>query len=115
MLKIPIGVDNFRELVTENYLFCDKTGMLADLLSKGDKVTLITRPRRWRKTLSISMLQHFFAAKVNGIPTTGLFDQLAIGQLDQRHYIKHYQGEHPVIMVSFGSVICVGISLKYFQ
>ena len=98
MVKVPIGVDNFQELVSENYIFCDKTAMIVELLSKGDKVTLITRPRRWGKTLNISMLQHFFAAEVYGISTTGLFDNLAIGQLDDGHYICTYQGQSPVIM-----------------
>ncbi len=48
MKKLPVGVSNFQELVRGDYLFCDKTAMIAELLSKGDKVTLITRPRRRR-------------------------------------------------------------------
>ncbi|MGI2262415.1 AAA family ATPase, partial [Candidatus Cardinium hertigii] len=80
--KLPVGVDNFQELVKGDYLFCDKTAMIGELLEKGDKVTLITRPRRWGKTLNISMLQHFFAPEVNGINTSGLFDDLEIGKLD---------------------------------
>ncbi|MCT4696898.1 AAA family ATPase [Candidatus Cardinium sp. TP] len=63
MKKLPIGVDSFQELVRDNYLFCDKTAILAEFLGKGDKVTLITRPRRWGKTLNMSMLQYFFLQK----------------------------------------------------
>ncbi|AXI24381.1 putative AAA-ATPase [Cardinium endosymbiont of Sogatella furcifera] len=102
--KLPIGVSNFQELIQGDYLFCDKTAMLGEFLSKGDKVTLITRPRRWGKTLNISMLQHFFASEVNGIRTAGLFDDLEIGRLEDGRYIREHQGKYPVIMLSFKDV-----------
>ncbi|WP_243575185.1 AAA family ATPase [Candidatus Cardinium sp. cByotN1] len=104
MKKLPIGVSNFHKLVSNDYLFCDKTAMIADLLNKGDEVILITRPRRWGKTLNMSMLQHFFSLEVNGIPTAGLFDDLAISKLEGGKYIKQYQGKYPVIMISFKDV-----------
>ena len=104
MYKIPIGIDNFHELVTGDYLFCDKTAMIAEFLSKGEKVTLITRPRRWGKTLNMSMLQHFLSAEVNGVSTAGLFDDLAIAKLEEGKYIKTHQGKYPVIMLSFKDV-----------
>ncbi|WP_339043919.1 AAA family ATPase [Cardinium endosymbiont of Tipula unca] len=104
MCKLPIGVDNFHKLASGDYLFCDKTAMIAEFLSKGDEVTLITRPRRWGKTLNMSMLQHFFSSEVNGISTTGLFDDLKIGKLYNGHYIRTYQGQSPVIMISFKDV-----------
>ena len=102
--KLPLGVDNFHKLVTGGYLFCDKTAMLSEFLSKGDEVTLITRPRRWGKTLNMSMLHHFFAPEVNGISTASLFDDLAIGQIEGGKWVKEHQGQHPVIMVSFKDV-----------
>ncbi|WP_419241082.1 AAA family ATPase [Cardinium endosymbiont of Nabis limbatus] len=104
MQKLPIGVSNFHKLVSNDYLFCDKTAMIADFLKSGDEVTLIARPRRWGKTLNMSMLQHFFASEVNGISTAGLFDDLAIGKVDGGEYIKNHQGKHPVIMISFKDV-----------
>ncbi|TDG95631.1 AAA family ATPase [Cardinium endosymbiont of Culicoides punctatus] len=104
MKKLPIGVSNFQELIKGDYLFCDKSAMLAEFLSKGDKVTLITRPRRWGKTLNMSMLQHFFASEVNGVSTAGLFDDLAISKLHGGRYLDRYQGKHPVIMLSFKDV-----------
>jgi len=104
MYKIPIGVSNFHRLVTRSYLYCDKTDMIREFLNKDDEVTLITRPRRWGKTLNMSMLHHFFASAVNGIPTAGLFDDLAIGKLEEGKYIKMYQGKYPVIMLSFKDV-----------
>ena len=102
--KVPIGVDSFRELVSGAYLFCDKTAMIAEFLGKGDKVTLLTRPRRWGKTLNMSMLYHFFASEVNGVPTAGLFDDLAIAQLEDGAYLKQHQGKHPVLMITFKDV-----------
>ncbi|WP_162789908.1 AAA family ATPase [Cardinium endosymbiont of Sogatella furcifera] len=104
MKKLPIGVSNFQELVRGDYLFCDKTAMLSEFLSKGDKVTLIARPRRWGKTLNMSMLQHFFSAEVSGVSTKGLFDDLAISKLDGGNHIDQHQGKYPVIMLSFKDV-----------
>lgn len=104
MYKLPIGVDNFQELVQGDYLFCDKTDMISEFLNKGDKVTLITRPRRWGKTLNMSMLQHFFASEVNGVSTAGLFYDLAIGKLEGGKHVKQHQGKYPVIMISFKDV-----------
>ncbi|MEF2229277.1 MAG: AAA family ATPase [Candidatus Cardinium sp.] len=102
--KLPLGVDNFQELAQEDYLFCDKTTMIAEFLGKGDKVTLITRPRRWGKTLNISMLHCFFASEVNGVSTAGLFDELAIGKIEGGSYLHQHQGKYPVIMISFKDV-----------
>ena len=111
--KLPIGVSNFHKLVSNDYLFCDKTNMIADFLEKGDEVTLITRPRRWGKTLNMSMLQHFFASEVNGVTTAGLFNDLAIGKLEGGRYIREHQGKHPVIMISFKDVNADGFQGAY--
>ncbi|TSJ80742.1 MAG: ATP-binding protein [Candidatus Cardinium sp.] len=102
--KLPIGVSNFHKLVSNDYLFCDKTAMIADFLEKGDEVTLITRPRRWGKTLNMSMFQHFFSSEINGISTAGLFDDLKIGKLEGGRYVREHQGKHPVIMISFKDI-----------
>ncbi len=67
------------------------------------EVTLITRPRRWGKTLNISMLQYFFAAKVYEQTTQGLFDGLKIAKEQGGTYLK-YQGQYPVIFISFKDV-----------
>ncbi|WP_342265136.1 AAA family ATPase [Cardinium endosymbiont of Philonthus spinipes] len=104
MKKLPIGVSNFHKLVSNDYLFCDKTAMIADFLKSGDEVTLIARPRRWGKTLNMSMLQHFFSSEVSGVSTKGLFDNLAISKLEGGRYIDQHQGKYPVIMLSFKDV-----------
>lgn len=57
---LPIGVDNFEELRREDYYYVDKTNMICDLLDRKGEVTLFTRPRRFGKTLNMSMLQCFF-------------------------------------------------------
>lgn len=99
--QIPLGVDNFRTLVSPeyNFLFVDKTLMIQELLNQGARVSLIIRPRRWGKTLNMSMLQHFFSPRVDGQSTKGIFDNLNIGHL-QGDYLIH-QGKFPVIFISF--------------
>lgn len=101
--RIPVGIENFSELVTSNYLFCDKTLMIKELLDRGEKVSLFTRPRRWGKTLNMSMLQHFFAPSVAGQITQGLFDRLNIGRVDQGKYLN-YQGQFPVIFITLKDI-----------
>ncbi len=105
MKRIPIGVDNFAELIdkNKNYLFIDKTLMIKEFIDSGTKVSLIVRPRRWGKTLNMSMLQHFFAPKVNSKLTHGLFNDLQIAQVDNGKYLK-YQGENQVIFISLKNI-----------
>jgi Predicted AAA-ATPase/PD-(D/E)XK nuclease superfamily len=103
--KSPIGVDDFVELVSKenNFLFVDKTLLIKELIDDGDKVSLIIRPRRWGKTLNMSMLRYFFAPTVKGVSTTGLFDDLAIAKEAEGFYLKH-QGRHPVVFISLKGV-----------
>ncbi|MDE5853592.1 MAG: AAA family ATPase [Ruminococcus sp.] len=62
--KIPIGIEDFAEIIRKNCYFVDKTLIIKDILDSGTKVTLFTRPRRFGKTLNMSMLQKFFE-KIN--------------------------------------------------
>ena len=57
---LPVGVDNFEKLITDGYYFVDKTMLIKELLDKKGAVNLFTRPRRFGKTLNMSMLEHFF-------------------------------------------------------
>jgi hypothetical protein len=102
----PIGVDNFAELIDKekNYLFVDKTLMIKELIDNQEKVALILRPRRWGKSMNMSMLKCFFAAEVMGKPTAGIFDDLKIAKENDGEYIRKYQGKHPVIIISFKDV-----------
>lgn len=58
--RLPIGVDDFKKLITENYYYIDKTLFIKELLDLGSVATLIPRPRRFGKTLNMSMLKYFF-------------------------------------------------------
>ncbi len=101
--RVPVGIDNFRKLIDENYLFCDKSLMIKELIDRGNEVTLLIRPRRWGKTLNMSLLRHFFAPEVRGIKTKGLFDNLAIASVDAGRYMNS-QGQYSVIFISFKDI-----------
>ncbi len=103
--RIPIGVDDFSELVSKknHYLFVDKTLFIKEILDDGVRVSLIIRPRRWGKTLNMSMLRYFFAPEVEGRSTQGLFDGLNIAKENNGAYLK-YQGKNPVLFVSFKDI-----------
>lgn len=98
----PSGLEDFRELVTyrntgnKPYAYIDKTLFIQELIDNRG-VILITRPRRFGKTLNLSMLQHFFAPEVQGISTKGLFDGLKIAQYPK---VMEHQGQYPVIFLT---------------
>ena len=96
--KLPMGCEDFRTLIDEKFLFVDKTLLIKELIDDGTTVSLITRPRRFGKTLNLSMLHYFFAEKVLEQPTKGLFNGLKISQAGEQ-YMAH-QGQYPVISVS---------------
>ena len=60
MKKIPIGISDFKQLINEDCYFVDKSLIIKELIDSGSKVTLITRPRRFGKTINMSMLKYFF-------------------------------------------------------
>ena len=96
--KLPIGIENFDELMTEGFYYVDKTGMIRDLLYNWGKVNLFTRPRRFGKSLNMSMLKCFFEIGVK----KELFDGLAIAE--ETELCEEYMGKFPVISVSLKSV-----------
>jgi len=104
--NLPISVDSFSRLVDPqgNYLFADKTLFIKEILDDMSGVTLITRPRRWGKTLNLSMLEHFLAAEVDRQSTQGLFSPYAIAKVEGGRYIRDYQGQYPVISISFKDI-----------
>ena len=96
----PVGEEDFRELIDNEFLFVDKTLLIKEFLdNKNIKVSLITRPRRFGKTLNLSMLHYFFAEKIKNKSTEGLFDGLKISEAGE-HYMA-YQGKYPVIFITF--------------
>lgn len=103
--KLAIGVENYKEIIDRSYYYVDKTLLIKELLEKGSKVNLFTRPRRFGKTLTLSMLKTFFEKELNE----------AGEEIDNRHYfhdmkimsggadIVSYMGRYPVISFSLKS------------
>ena len=60
MKKLPVGIDDFRKIRENDYYYVDKTNLIRDIIDNGSEVTLFTRPRRFGKTLNMSMLKAFF-------------------------------------------------------
>ena len=94
--KLPIGISNFKEIIENNYYYVDKTNFIANILEEGFKVELFTRPRRFGKTLNISMLNYFFNIE-NKEENRKLFENLNISK--SKYFEK--QGNYPVISISF--------------
>ena len=96
--KLPIGIDGFEKLRTNDFYYVDKTGFIADLLRDWGEVNLFTRPRRFGKTLNMSMLKCFFEIGTD----KSLFDGLKIAE--NKALCAEYQGQFPVIFISLKSV-----------
>ena len=94
--KLPIGISDFKEIIENNYYYFDKTKFIENILEDGSKVKLFTRPRRFGKTLNMSMLKYFFDIKNKG-ENRKLFENLEISKSE---YFKK-QGNFFVISISF--------------
>ncbi|WP_369710906.1 AAA family ATPase [Leptotrichia sp. HSP-334] len=94
--KLPIGISDFKEIIENNYYYFDKTKFIENILEDGSKVKLFTRPRRFGKTLNISMLKYFFDIK-NKNENKKLFENLEISKSE---YFEK-QGNFFVISISF--------------
>ena len=92
---LPIGVEDFKEIIDKNYYFVDKTLMIKELLDNQSKVALFTRPRRFGKTLNVSMIQRFFEKTDEN--HSYLFDGLKISEYPD---CMQYQGQYPVISIT---------------
>ena len=96
--KLPIGLDNFEKLRNNDFYYVDKTKLIQQLMESGEKVNLFTRPRRFGKTLNMSMLRYFFEIGTD----KSLFDDLYISQ--NRELCDAYCGKYPVVSVSLKNV-----------
>ena len=99
MKKIPIGVENFKEIISNDFYYIDKTKSIEDILNDGSKVKLFTRPRRFGKTLNMSTLKYFFDIQ-NADENRKLFNGLDI---EKSEYFSE-QGKHPVIFISMKGI-----------
>ena len=97
-LKLPVGIENFEEIRKNRFYYIDKTRFIEQLVTAGGKVTLFTRPRRFGKTLNMSMLRCFFEIGADA----SLFDGLYIAE--NRVLCKEHMGKYPVIFLSLKSV-----------
>ena len=113
MKKLPVGVSLFKDIVMGGYYYVDKTLFIKEIMDKGDKILLIPRPRRFGKTLNISMLKYFYdccpekgGTEAEGTGTANsykkLFDSLAISKAGQE-YLDH-MGKYPVIFLTFKNI-----------
>ncbi len=94
----PVGIESFAELIKQDFYYVDKTGMVKELLENWGKVNLFTRPRRFGKSLTMSMLKSFFEIETD----KNLFRGLAISQ--ETALCERYMGQYPVISLSLKQV-----------
>ena len=97
-LILPTGIEDFKEIRTDGYYYVDKTALIEQVLKERSKVTLFTRPRRFGKTLNMSMLRYFFEI---GVDST-LFDGLHISE--NAEMCEKYMGQYPVIAINLKGV-----------
>lgn len=106
MKRIGIGYENYKEFIDENLYYVDKTLLIRDIIENGGKVTLFTRPRRFGKTLALSMLRTFFEDEINlqgeKVDNSRYFDGMKIMQ-EASDSIKSMLGQYPVIKMSLKS------------
>ena len=108
MKKIPIGVEDFKEIIISNYYYVDKTRLIEDIIKDGSKVKLFTRPRRFGKTLNMSTLKYFFDIKEKE-KNREFFKGLYI----ENSPVFSEQGKYPVIFISMKEI--KGITWKEMQ
>lgn len=98
MKKLPVGIENFEEFISQDFYYVDKTMLIAELLHNWGKVNLFTRPRRFGKSLNMSMLKSFFEIGCD----KRLFDGLKI--LKETELCETYMGRFPVISITLKGV-----------
>ncbi len=97
---IPIGIEDFKEIIDKDYYFIDKTLLIKDILDNGSKITLFTRPRRFGKTLNMSMIRRYFEKTEED--NSYLFDEFKISEAGDKY--KAYMRQYPVISISLKSM-----------
>ena len=97
-LKLPVGIDSFDKIRKNGFYYIDKSGLIEQLVQLGGEVTLFTRPRRFGKTLNMSMLRSFFETGTDA----SLFDGLYIS--GNKEICDEYMGKYPVIFLSLKDV-----------
>lgn len=101
-IRLPIGISDFATLIKEDYTFIDKSLFIKDIIDDGAKIILLTRPRRFGKTLNMSMLKYFFSNDIKPDIKKDLFTGLNIKNTGEK-YLQH-QGKYPVVYLTFKDV-----------
>ena len=96
--KLPVGIENFEEIRKQDFYYVDKTGLIVDLMANWGKVNLFTRPRRFGKTLNMSMLKYFFEVGSD----KSIFDGLRVAQ--EKELCEAHMGKYPVVFISLKGV-----------
>ena len=96
--RLPVGVENFEQIMNDNYYYVDKTGLISELIRNGGLVNFFTRPRRFGKTLNMSMLEHFFSIERD----QSIFEGLEISK--DTKLCEEYMGKYPVISISLKGI-----------
>lgn len=109
MKKIQVGSSDFKDIRDGNFLFVDKSIFIKELIDDGSNVVLIPRPRRFGKTLNMSMVKYFFDNKEDN---RDLFNGLDIENYEE---IMKHQGKYPVIFISFKGVKAINIDGFYYK
>lgn len=109
-LSIPVGISNFEKIRNGGFYYIDKTGLIAELVRSSAEVTLITRPRRFGKTLGMSMLESFFDIRKD---SKKLFDGLEISH--QKNLCEEWMNQWPVVFLSLKNVDGIHFSDAYQQ
>lgn len=109
-LSIPVGISNFEKIRNGGFYYIDKTGLIAELVRSSAEVTLITRPRRFGKTLGMSMLESFFDIRKD---SKKLFDGLEISH--QKNLCEKWMNKWPVVFLSLKNVDGIHFSDAYQQ
>ena len=98
---LPIGIDDFEKIIEKEYYYVDKSLLIKELLDKGGEVNLFTRPRRFGKTLNLSMLRYYFEKPLDGKSRKHLFDGLKIMEAGEKYTSE--QEQYPVITLTLKS------------
>ena len=105
--KLPIGIENFEEIRKEDFYYIDKTGLIIELLHNWGAVNLFTRPRRFGKSLTMSMLEHFFSLDGD----KSIFEGLKISK--ETALCEEYMGKYPVISVSLKGIDALNFEMAF--
>ncbi len=105
--KLPIGIENLEKLCSDDFYYIDKTGLIRELLNNWGEVNLFTRPRRFGKTLNMSMLEHFFS--LNG--DKRIFDGLDISK--ETALCEEYMGKYPVVSISLKGIDAINYETAF--